>query len=148
MNKDELIKLLNEQIPTSKFMNVSIKKIDEHTISLSCPLSPNHNHLGTAFGGSLSTMLILAAYCQTYELIGGRGHVLIKASETKFLRPVAEEILSLSYAPEKKNREAFLETFKRKGKAGIEVEAVIKLASGEVACTMKAQMVALTKGYT
>lgn len=145
MNKQDILKLLHEQIPTSAFMQVAVRAVESDHVTLSCPLTPNHNHLGTAFGGSLATMMILAAYSQTYRLIQGQGHVLIKASETKYLRPVDQEIVAVAFSPPQQLKEVFCQNFKRKGKAQIELQALIKLANGQTACTMKAQMVAITK---
>ncbi|MFA5582903.1 MAG: YiiD C-terminal domain-containing protein [Bacteriovoracaceae bacterium] len=144
MNEVHLIELLNEQIPTSKFMNVRVSSLDENGVCLSCPLNPNHNHLGTAFGGSLATMLILAAYSQVYSLIEGNGHVLIKSSQTSYLIPVAEEIVSTCLCPDENIKETFIQTFKRKSKAQITTESIIKLKDGRVACRMTAQMVAIS----
>jgi len=144
MNKVQLIELLNEQIPTTKFMDVRVASLNENEVILSCPLNPNHNHLGTAFGGSLATMLILAAYSQVYSLIEGKGHVVIKSSQTSYLIPVAEEIISTCLSPREEIKETFIRTFERKGKAQIETESVIKLTDGRVACRMMAQMVAIS----
>lgn len=142
MNSIDLLTLLTTQIPISQFMEVSIAEISEHEIKLTSPLKPNHNHLGTAFGGSLSTMMIFAAYCQLYYLIEGKGHVLIKSSQTEFIHPVEEDIQAISFAPSDDLKKNFLQTFARKGKGKIQIESVIKLKDGRVACTMKAEMVA------
>ena len=142
MTNDDLLTLITTQIPISRFMEVSIVEINEHEIKLISPLKPNHNHLGTAFGGSLSTMMIFAAYCQLYYLISGKGHVLIKSSQTEFIHPVEEDIQAIGLAPQHELKKNFLQTFERKGKGKIQIESVIKLKDGRVACTMKAEMVA------
>lgn len=143
MNSRDLLALLTTQIPISKFMEVSITEISEHEIKLLCPLKPNHNHLGGAFGGSLSTMMIFAAYCQLYYLINGKGHVLIKSSQTEFIYPVEEDIQAIGFAPSDELKKNFLHTFERKGKGKIQIESVIKLKDGRTACRMKAEMVAM-----
>lgn len=142
MNSNDLLALLTTQIPISQFMEVSIDRISANEITLISPLKPNHNHLGTAFGGSLSTMMIFAAYCQLYYLIDGKGHVLIKSSQTDFILPVKEDIQAIGFAPHEELKKNFLQTFARKGKGKIQIESVIKLKDGRIACTMKAEMVA------
>jgi len=144
MNTNDLIQLLYDQIPTAKFMEVKAHSLDENQVTLSCPLRPNHNHLGTAFGGSLSTMLILAVYSMTYKMIEGKGHVLIKSSEVDYTLPVQEEIIAVSLAPEESKKKKFLETFNRKGKAKITLKSYIFLKNGTKACTMSAEMVAIS----
>ena len=142
MTSDDLLNLLTTQIPISRFMEVRIDEINEEEIKLISPLKPNHNHLGTAFGGSLSTMMIFAAYCQLYHIIGGQGHVLIKSSQTEFIHPVEEDIQAISLAPQQDLKNNFLQTIARKGKGKIQIESVIKLRDGRVACRMMAEMVA------
>lgn len=144
MNTSDLIQLLYDQIPTAKFMGLKAHSLNENQVTLSCPLKPNHNHLGTAFGGSLSTLLILAAYSMTYKMIEGKGHVLIKSSEVKYNLPVQEEIISVCLAPEESQRKKFLETFNRRGKAKITLKSYILLKDGTKACSMSAEMVAIS----
>lgn len=79
---------LHRQIPVSQFMQFEVVRLAED-IELERDLAPNHNHLlGTAFGGSLSALMILAAYCQLFRLINENGHVVLKSTSMQFLIPV------------------------------------------------------------
>ncbi len=88
---------LHKKIPVSKFMQVEVTSIDQD-IELQCALAPNHNHLGTAFGGSLSALMILAAYCQLFGLIEEQGHVVLKTTSMQFLIPVDEKLRAVCKA--------------------------------------------------
>ena len=56
---------LHEHIPLSKAMGATVLKVDLSGVVLSAPLEPNINHRETVFGGSASSLAILAA-CQWY----------------------------------------------------------------------------------
>lgn len=62
MDTKSLEKYLHEHIPLSKAMQVSVIEAGQNKVILSAPLAPNINHVGTAFGGSESTVAILAAW--------------------------------------------------------------------------------------
>ncbi len=53
---------LHEHIPLSKAMGVSVVEADAVGIVLSAPLEPNINHRDTVFGGSASSLAVLAAW--------------------------------------------------------------------------------------
>src|SRR5438046_2898870 len=116
MNNADIEKLLHTQIPLAKAMNVRVVHSGENRIELTSPLEPNHNHLGTAFGGSLSALMLLAAYCRLFQLIEGKGHVVLKSSTMKFLKPVNEEIRAISLPASPEATQEFQKTYKKKGK--------------------------------
>lgn len=141
MNKHDLETLLFSQIPLSTFMKVKVLEVNDQRVSLECDLQPNHNHIGTAFGGSLSTMMIFAAYCQLYKIINGDGHVILKSCSMDYIIPVAENLVAVCETPSLEDIETFQNGFNRKGKSKIELESKIVLSDGRTACTMKAELV-------
>jgi len=68
----ETERFLHEQIPLTRAMGVRVRSWDGEKLWLSAPLEPNHNHLGTAFGGSLSALATLAGYSLLWLLLGDR----------------------------------------------------------------------------
>lgn len=62
MTPTELTSFLHEQIPLARALSIEIIKADDHEALVMGPLAPNRNHMGTAFGGSLSAVLILSCY--------------------------------------------------------------------------------------
>ena len=70
------------------------------TLVLTAPLEPNHNHLGTAFGGSLSAVATLAAYALLWVELGDRtGHIVVHRSEIVYHRAVRGEIRAICRRP-------------------------------------------------
>lgn len=141
MSPANLEKLLIEQIPITQSMQIRILQADLENVELTCPLEPNHNHIGTAFGGSLSNIMILAAYCRLFIMIGGHGHVLLKNSSMEFLKPVNEDLRIVCLKPDEISSDGFLKTYKKKNRAKIMLTSEVRLKDGSVAARMKAEFV-------
>ena len=141
MNRIQLETLLHEQIPLAKAMNVKVEYFDSGRVELTCPLTPNHNHLGTAFGGSLSALMILAAYCRLFAIINGKGHVLLKSNSMQFLKPVHEDLRAISIPPDQEASDIFLKTYQKKKRARITLISEILLSDASVACRMTGEFI-------
>lgn len=144
MNTQALQDKLHAEIPMSKYMQVKVVRANEHEIELECGLAPNHNHVGTAFGGSLATLMVLAAYCQLFEIINETGHVLLKNTSMNFIYPVEEKLRAVCKAPDQDQVKKFQEAYTKKGKARLELTSQIILADGRTACQMTGEFVGVT----
>lgn len=119
-------RFLHEQIPLTRAMGVTMERFDDERLVLSAPLEPNHNHLGTAFGGSLSAIATLAGYSLLWLELGDRdSHIVIKSSSLKYLHPVRSEIRAVCGRIDATNLARFREKFARTGKAGISLRVAI-----------------------
>jgi thioesterase domain-containing protein len=141
MDRTALEKILTEQIPLAGAMGVRVLRADDESVELGSELDLNHNHLGTAFGGSLSALMILASYCRLFQMMDGQGHVLLKSSSMEFLKPVTEDLRAVSLAPTKEDREEFLRTYLKKGMARLTLQSVIVLKSGVIAARAAGEFV-------
>jgi thioesterase domain-containing protein len=141
MDCQSLEKLLWAQIPLAKAMHVRVLKADEKEVEVACGLALNHNHLGSAFGGSLSALMTLAAYCRIFHMINGTGHVLLKSNATKFLRPVNEDLRAVCFPPLPEVISKFLNTYQKKGTAQLSLTSQIVLKDGSIASRMSAEFV-------
>lgn len=140
----ELEAFLYTQIPLSKALGVHVLRIDETQVELRCPLEPNHNHLGGAFGGSLAAVAILAGYAWIFHALRTRGHdvhIILKSCDIKFLKPVSEDLHSVCPAPESLDFDRFLKIFERKGLARIKLNPRL-LVAGKTACSLTGEFVA------
>ncbi len=140
MDRLSLERLLREQMPLAEAMDVRVLRAGE-VVELGCLLAPNHNHLGTAFGGSLSALMILAAYCRLFQLMDGQGHVLLKSSSMEFIQPVNEDLRAVCLSPEPAASRIFLDTYQRKGRARLTLTSEVHLSDGTVACRMAGEFV-------
>jgi thioesterase domain-containing protein len=147
MSDDALLRATTEylhaQIPLTRAMEVRVVQHDAAQLVLTAPLAPNHNHLGTAFGGSLSALATLAGYALLWlELRDNTAHVVIRRSSLQFHRPVRGELRAHCRAPDPAILTVFRETFTRKGKARLELRVEI-IEDGQVAVEFTGTFVAL-----
>jgi thioesterase domain-containing protein len=130
MNNIELRNLLYDEIA----MGVEINTSDNISTSIMAPLSLNRNHLETAFGGSLSSLLILSCYAWLFHRMSEEGHVchvLIQEAHTDYLLPVKEDLIAVCKSPDEKEFGRFLESFRRKNVGRITLHASITTSEGK-----------------
>ena len=119
-------RFLHEQIPLSKEMGVRVESLDACRLVLTAPLEPNHNHLGTAFGGSLSALAMLAGYGLLWLRLDDRSaHIIILSSSIHYHQPVRGKLRAVCDSPEVKLA-AFESHFVSKGRARIKLQVRIE----------------------
>jgi thioesterase domain-containing protein len=129
----ETEEFLHQQIPLTRAMEVRVESYDNGQLTLTAPLAANHNHLGTAFGGSLAALLMLAGYGLLWlELDDRAAHLVISESKLRFRRPVRGIIRATCRPPKAETLKAFKSNFAAHGKARIQLEVVIE-EEGELA---------------
>lgn len=134
---------LLEKIPLARAMGMRVEAGGPEALVLTAPLEPNHNHLGTAFGGSLGAMATLAAYGLLWlELGDGAGHIVVHRAETVYHRPVRGEIRAICRRPAEVELAEFRRQFTESGKARIRLGATIE-HGGRVCVEFAGDFVAL-----
>jgi thioesterase domain-containing protein len=123
----ETTRFLHEKIPITRDMGVAVEYYDADQLVLTAPLEPNHNHLGTAFGGSLSAIATLAGYGLLWlELDDSDSHIVVKSSTIQYRHPVRETIRAVCKRPDDAMMKAFRKKFARNDKASIELAVTIE----------------------
>ncbi len=123
----ETEEFLHQQIPITRAMGVRIEAYDGQQLVLTAPLTINHNHLGTAFGGSLSAVATLAGYSLLWlELGDPTAHVLVRESTISYRRPVRKEIRAVCPRPNEAAVAAFKAEFAQKGKSRIRLDVSVQ----------------------
>ena len=123
----ETEKFFYDKIPITRAMGVRVTKYDGDQLRLAAPIALNHNHLGTAFGGSLSALATLAAYGLIWLEIGDKtAHVVIRNSEISFRRPVRREIVAICRRPSEDQLWVFKKAFAQHHKAKISLDVTIE----------------------
>lgn len=131
MNPDlaETERFFHEQIPLTKAMGVRVEAHDGRQLVLTAPLEANHNHLGTAFGGSLAALATLAGYGLLWLELGNRdAHIVIRRSELDYRHPVTGPLRAICRKPPEAELAAFRATFAKAGKARIRLEVTVEEA--------------------
>lgn len=143
MTDEELTTFLHREIPITRAMGAAVETQPGGALVLTAPLEPNHNHLGTAFGGSLGALAVLAGYAFLWlRLENGDAHIVVRSSSLDYRRPVKSGIRATCRQPGAAEFAAFRETFERKGKARITLEVIIE-ENDAVCVTFRGVYVAL-----
>ena len=134
---------LYREIPISKAMQVSISSLTPEHAELTAPLAPNINHEGTAFGGSVSSLALLASWSLVTSVLdtieGPFDYVVVQDSAMDFVKPVTADFMSRATFGSPVER--FTETLAKHGRARVEVVAEVR-CHGVVCASMKARFVA------
>ncbi|MEO5714622.1 MAG: YiiD C-terminal domain-containing protein [Luteolibacter sp.] len=116
-----------EKIPLTRAMGVRVEAFDRQKLILTAPLEENHNHLGTAFGGSLGALATLAGYGLLWLELGDREcHIVIRSSSISYERPVHGILRAVCCHPAEAELAGFKDTFLKKGKARIRLHVTIE----------------------
>jgi thioesterase domain-containing protein len=138
-------------------MGVGIESYETTTgrLVLTAPLEVNHNHLGTAFGGSLSALCTLAGYALLWLELGRQNsdekdmspatqaHVVVKESTISYRRPVKDAMIRVVCdRPGADVMGSFHRQFSLKGKARIDLSCTV-VESGQVCVEFTGTYVAI-----
>lgn len=92
MTKEELYKKLTKDIPLTQHLGFDIVTATPSQVHLHARLDKNINHKGTAFGGSIYTLSVLAAYSLVYLGLDQEkiqtNNIVIQKGEIQYLKPV------------------------------------------------------------
>lgn len=123
----ETERYLHEAIPLTRAMGVRLSEFDDEKLVITAPLAENHNHLGTAFGGSLGALATLAGYALLWLELDDRDcHIVVKSSTLQYRHPVRSELRAICRRLAPEALEKFRAKFARTGKAGIKLSVAIE----------------------
>lgn len=145
MEAVDLEHFLHERIPLSKAMGVRVVSLGDDAVVLSAPLTPNVNHRGTVFGGSVSAVAMLASWSLLHARLAATGkdaRLVIRRNSVEYLAPVAGDFTAKASLVSAADWPRFLETLERKGKTKIEVAATVE-HDGREAASFSGEFVAL-----
>jgi thioesterase domain-containing protein len=137
---------LTRQIPLGGAMGLTIERLDDDGLVLDLPLAPNINDKGTAFGGAMSSALILAGWSLPRLILRREqrsADLVIGRCDLRFLAPVKSGFQAVARWPAQGAIEAFLARLDERGKAALEMAPEIR-AGETVAASLNARYAALT----
>jgi thioesterase domain-containing protein len=133
MTLDEITAYVHEHIPMTAALGAQVVHVDSGSVRLRAPLAPNLNHRGTAFGGSLSALAILAGWVLVHLQLRDRGvsaRLVIQRSVLDFDAPVDGDFTATATLPGAPAWDRFLATLARHRSARVTVVATLACASG------------------
>ncbi len=141
----EIQDYLHEHIPLSRAMGVEVRAADSAAVTLSAPLAPNINHRETVFGGSASSLAILAAWSVVHfglEREGLACRVVIQKNAMSYDKPMAGTFTATCKAPDPAVWQRFVAVLTRRKIARIELLSFLEYEQ-EIAGRMEGVFVAI-----
>lgn len=126
----DLTRKIRDAIPLSEAMQFSIERLELDRIRVTAPLSPNINIHGTGFAGSIYSLAVLTGWALCTHIIDELGldaELVVARAEIAYRAPV-EGDLDCRSSTDAAQREAFLQSFRERGKARL----VLDVAVGEL----------------
>lgn len=133
MTLDELTAYLHAHIPSTRALGARAARSDGTSLRLEAPLAPNLNHAGTAFGGSLSAIALLAGWAVVHLRLREHGvanRLVVQRSAMEFLAPVDGDFAATARIPSPEAWRRFLATLERHGRARLTVPVEVACRSG------------------
>ena len=138
-----------QAMPPVAAMRVSIAGYDGRRLRLHAPLSANVNDKGCAFGGSLGSLMMLAAWglvTLRVQDAGMQADVFVADSRIRYLAPLFADLEAEAELEPSASWDDFLATLRERGRARTELVARVPLPDGGVGAEFAARYVAFRKG--
>jgi len=138
-----------QAMPPVAAMQLSIAGYDGQRLRLRAPLSANVNDKGCAFGGSLGSLMTLAAWglvTLRVQDAGMQADVFVADSRIRYLAPLFADLSAEAELEPSASWDDFLATLRERGRARTELVARVPLPDGGVAAEFAARYVAFRKG--
>ena len=143
----KLEQLITSEMPITQHLEFSLSPGDGDEIVASAPLKANLNHMGSAFGGSISMLSTLTGWAMVHTLLDemkAQAEILIQESDIEYRQPVRSDLRVVCERPDSSAVERFREMLDRWGRARLELKCKIYDA-GDRAVTFIGQYVALAQ---
>jgi thioesterase domain-containing protein len=125
---DYLQARIEREFPLARHLSISVDAAHDDAVVLRAPLTPNANHKGTAFGGSLFCVSVLTGWAWASRYIEARGlnaDAVIQESTIRYLKPVNGEFRGTLKAPPPEHLGKFLKMLARSGRGRIRLHVEI-----------------------
>ena len=137
-----------QAMPPVAAMRLSIAGFDGERLRLRAPLAAHVNDKGCAFGGSLGSLMTLAAWglvSLQVQAAGMRADVFVADSRIRYLAPLFADLDAEAELDPAASWPDFLAMLRERGRARVELVARVPLPDGGVAAELSARYVAFRK---
>jgi len=138
-----------QAMPPVAAMHVSIAGYDGERLRLRAPLAANLNDKGCAFGGSLGSLMTLAAWglvSLRLQAAGLEADVYVADSRIGYLAPLFADLEAEAELAAEASWDEFIDTLRVRGRARTQLVARVPLPGGGIAAEFAARYVAFRKG--
>jgi thioesterase domain-containing protein len=127
---------LSDEFPLARHIGIEVESVDDAGIVLCAPFAPNTNFKGTAFGGSLFCVAVLAGWAWSTRYLAVRGidaEAVIQESTIRYVAPVRATLRATLRMPGADRLEKFRRMLSRAGRGRIALHVDIR--DGETLAT-------------
>jgi len=128
-DSDYLQSRIVQEFALARHIGVIVESADDAGVVLRAPLALNANYKGTAFGGSLYSLAVLAGWAWVTRYLAAQGvaaDAVIQESNVRFLAPVQGELRASVTAPAAVHIDKFRRMLQRAGRGRIRLRVEIK----------------------
>lgn len=136
-------------MPPVRAMQVEVEGYQAPWLRLRAPLAANVNDKGTAFGGSLCSLMTIAGWGllqMRLSLEDLQADIYVADSQVRYLAPLRSDLQARARLHEDGDWAEFVRTLRRRGRARIQILAEVDLHDGQPACTLEGRFVAIAVG--
>lgn len=126
---------LNTHLPLARAARVTIDAYDGESLQVSAPLDANINDKGTAFGGSLYNLCVIAAWGMTdlkAKELSLSGDIVVAKGEINYLRPLRSRLVAKAFAPDASMLDKALHSYAAKGRAVFTIHVEVRDEQGQL----------------
>ena len=152
VSKEKALESLRDytrSLPPLAAIQARVAAYDGQRLHLTAPLAANVNDKGSAFGGSMTSLMTYAGWgLVTLQLqqAGLRTDVFVADSTVRYLKPLYAELRAEAVLAPEQSWELFLATLAQRGRARIHLQARMIGTEGEVMADLAGRYVAIAKG--
>ena len=143
----EKLRAHGNTMPPVVAIQADVTRYDGETLHVQAPLAPNVNDKGSAFGGSLTSVMTYAGWCLVsgrLERAGLEAEVYVADSLVRYLAPLRDDLEAEAWL-EEGDWDSFVTTLRERGKARCRIAASVRLPEGGEAASFSGRFVALAK---
>lgn len=133
-----------KDIVPAQSLQIAVSDYSVGRLELTAPLQPNLNDKGTAFAGSISSLLVLAGWglvTLRLEDAGIQAEVVVSKSKTTYKRPVRAVLQAIAEVSSEQI-DQLVSDIKNNQRGAIQIDALLQ-SNGKRCATMSATYVAL-----
>lgn len=115
-------------LPLARAAGISVDEYSGDTLVVSAPLDMNINDKGTAFGGSLYNLCVIAAWGMTdlkAKELGLKGDIVVAKGEINYLRPLRGRLIARVEAPSEEDLGRIKKSYESRGKATFHLDVLV-----------------------
>lgn len=120
----QLEQFFHDNIPLARATGARIAHYDAQRLEVHAPLTPNANHHGTAFGGSLYVVALAAGWGLATLILqeaNTPAALFVRNAQADYLRPVTGELQAVATRPPAHAVNAFVADIEQQGRGQLEI---------------------------